>query len=383
MGKLSDLIKWNYEYPINKHERFRNEVLSGQRSVNGSNYNFNRNPFIDDRNLACRIWGDHNAETRRLCAIYSKTTAPTRLELNYDEYKLAQGQTVSLAISEFAPADAVTTVTWSSSNFAVATVDTTGKVKAISDGEAIITATSTVDKNVKATCKIVVKTEPVQLTGVTVSPTSITVQEDKTATIKATSIPTNAFPFATYSYKSLNTSIATVSSSGVVTGVLEGNTEIEVTATQNSVSFKKNVPVTVTPKPDTVTVSMSQFTNTNDDLDEYISYTTGKGGGTSDPQINSNQIRLYQCASSNSSGGFITIKATNAKIVSVVIGTANSTKFAYSIDNGANSSSQSLSSGAKFTLDSLSCSSVKFTCLGKEKSERFYVNYLSVTYKFN
>ena len=57
MGKLSTLLKWNLEYDIDATEIQRNDVLY-------TKFKHNRNPFIDDRNYACKIWGDTNAETR-------------------------------------------------------------------------------------------------------------------------------------------------------------------------------------------------------------------------------------------------------------------------------------------------------------------------------
>ena len=61
MGKLSTLLKWNLEYDIDATEIQRNDVLY-------TNFKHNRNPFIDDRNYACKIWGDTNAETRGVCS---------------------------------------------------------------------------------------------------------------------------------------------------------------------------------------------------------------------------------------------------------------------------------------------------------------------------
>ncbi len=60
MGKLSDLIKWNINYPVLDREQRRNE---GAEYLQG-----NRNPFIDHPEYACRIWGDSNATTKSLCA---------------------------------------------------------------------------------------------------------------------------------------------------------------------------------------------------------------------------------------------------------------------------------------------------------------------------
>ena len=59
MGKLSDLLRWNLEYPVKNREKTRNEAVE---SLQG-----HRNPFIDHPEYACKIWGDYNDETRRIC----------------------------------------------------------------------------------------------------------------------------------------------------------------------------------------------------------------------------------------------------------------------------------------------------------------------------
>ena len=59
MGKLSDLLKWNENYPVDAREKRRNE---GAQYLQG-----NRNPFIDHPELACKIWGNRNDETRKIC----------------------------------------------------------------------------------------------------------------------------------------------------------------------------------------------------------------------------------------------------------------------------------------------------------------------------
>lgn len=70
MGKLSDLLKWNLEYlpntsssaPIEyRVEQNRNNVIASSQGQG------NRNPFIDHPEYACKIWGDTNNETRRIC----------------------------------------------------------------------------------------------------------------------------------------------------------------------------------------------------------------------------------------------------------------------------------------------------------------------------
>ena len=60
MGKLSDLLKWNLQYPVSQSELNRN---NGAEKIQG-----NRNPFIDNPGFACAIWGDTNDSTRKICS---------------------------------------------------------------------------------------------------------------------------------------------------------------------------------------------------------------------------------------------------------------------------------------------------------------------------
>lgn len=69
MGKLSDLLKWNIEYPVQQREMNRNDILSGAMTSHGKKFNFNRNPFIDHPEYACRIWGMTNNTTKAICGM--------------------------------------------------------------------------------------------------------------------------------------------------------------------------------------------------------------------------------------------------------------------------------------------------------------------------
>ena len=59
MGKLTDLIKWACENPVNDREKRRN--------VGGEYKQGNRNAFVDHPEYACKIWGNHNSETKAAC----------------------------------------------------------------------------------------------------------------------------------------------------------------------------------------------------------------------------------------------------------------------------------------------------------------------------
>ena len=130
--------------------------------------------------------------------------------------------------------------------------------------------------------------------------------------------------------------------------------------------------------PTYTTVTKSSFSSTSGNLDDVISYKCYKGGGTTEPAVYDDVIRLYQ----GSHGGYITLTAKDGyTITSATVGSAMNTTVGYSV-NGSNSVTNggSLEADGKYTLNDLSCDEVSFYCLGTSKSTRLYVNYLSVTY---
>ncbi len=148
MGKLSDLLKWNLEYEIDSTETQRNDAA---QSIQG-----NRNPFIDDRSLPCKIWGDTNATTQAVCASYTEEATPTSLTLKAGSTSIGEGGTTEIEVTAL-PTGSSNAVKFTSSNESVATVTSKGVVKAISAGDTVITATSTLDETIKATITIHVK----------------------------------------------------------------------------------------------------------------------------------------------------------------------------------------------------------------------------------
>ncbi len=148
MGKLSDLLKWNLEYEIDSTETQRNDAA---QDIQG-----NRNPFIDDRSLACKIWGNTNTTTQAVCSSYTEEATPTSLTLKAGSASIGEGGTTELEVSAL-PLGSSNSVKFTSSNESVATVSSKGVVKAISAGDTVITATSTLDETVKATITIHVK----------------------------------------------------------------------------------------------------------------------------------------------------------------------------------------------------------------------------------
>src|SRR5213596_302811 len=131
------------------------------------------------------------------------------------------------------------TVTWSSNNTAVAIADVNGNVTGIVPGSATITATS---EGQSGTAAITVTSVPVA--SVTVSPASASVQAGQTVQLTATPKDVNGNPLTgrTITWASSNTSVATVNSSGLVSGVVAGSATI--TATREGQSGTSAITVT-------------------------------------------------------------------------------------------------------------------------------------------
>ena len=122
---------------------------------------------------------------------------------------------------------------WESSNPAVATVDNTGKVTAMVAGSAIITGSATDGSGAKATCKVTVTKSEVKVTKITLNRTNASIEKGKTLQLKATVTPTNATDKGV-TWKSSNTKIATVSSTGKVTAKTVGTVTITCMAKDGS-----------------------------------------------------------------------------------------------------------------------------------------------------
>ena len=123
------------------------------------------------------------------------------------------------------------TLTWSSDDSKVVTVDKNGNIKAIKAGTATITVKSSNDKSAK--CKVTVL-EEIKVSSIKVSPASLKLEKGKKGTITATVSPINA-KNKTLKWTSSNEKIATVSDKGVVVAKAVG----KATITVSSVNDKK------------------------------------------------------------------------------------------------------------------------------------------------
>ena len=158
--------------------------------------------------------------------------------LNKTFVTLNPGKTEQLKITylpDYATAS-IGTVKWTSSNEAVVTVDAAGKLTAKAAGKAIITAVTS-DGNVMY---CIVTVENIKVSKITITTTtSNKIATGKKVTLKAAVTPSNAYNKGV-TWKSSNTKVATVSSSGVVTTKKKmGGKTVTITATAKDGSGKK------------------------------------------------------------------------------------------------------------------------------------------------
>ncbi|MEO6444368.1 MAG: Ig-like domain-containing protein [Gemmatimonadaceae bacterium] len=186
------------------------------------------------------------SEAQQVTVPVTVTIPPVaRITLTPSFGMLAPGLTLQLTASLFDSSGAPITgrvPSWSSSAPAVATVSSSGLVTAVNAGITTITASS---GGVSATLSVSVV--PVAVATVTIAPASVTLLPDSTARLIVTARDAsgNALSGRTTTWSSANSAIATVSTSGVVTGVSPGSTSIS--AHVDGVTGTATVNVTTVP----------------------------------------------------------------------------------------------------------------------------------------
>ncbi len=158
------------------------------------------------------------------------------VKLDKTEATLLKGKTVTLKATVYPSSLTDKSVTWKSSDKAVATVTSDGKVSCVKAGTATITCTSKAT-GLKTTCTVTVEDGKV-----TLNKTEVRVQKGKTVTLKATVTPTS-LKDKSVTWKSSNTKIATVTAEGKVKGIKAGTATI--TCTSNATGKKATCTVTV------------------------------------------------------------------------------------------------------------------------------------------
>jgi uncharacterized protein YjdB len=165
--------------------------------------------------------------------------AVERVDLNKNETTLLVGGTETLIVQVMPATVPNRSVTWSSSDDEIADVTQNGLVTARGVGTATIKATSNADIMKYAEC--VVTVNPILVTGVNVTPTTLSLEVGKRGRLSAQVLPLSA-TFREVTWSSSDETKATVSNgptdddpgalpAGTVTAVAESDTPVIITAT--------------------------------------------------------------------------------------------------------------------------------------------------------
>ena len=171
--------------------------------------------------------------------VSSSYVSVTGITLNKSSMNILVGSTEMLT-KTISPSTATNQdVTWKSSDQDIATVSSDGLITAKKVGTTIITVTT--NNGYKTTCRVTV-VDTIALKEISLNKTTLIIKEKETETLKVNFNPSTATN-KKVTWKSSNTSVATVNSSGKVTGIAPGSATITVVS--NDGEFVATTKVTV------------------------------------------------------------------------------------------------------------------------------------------
>ena len=171
--------------------------------------------------------------------VVTVTVPVESIELDSTELSLEEGEIATLQ-ALVSPDDATDkTITWTSTNTSVATVDAEGKVTAIGEGMATISAKS---GSVTAVCTVSVSKKVIHVTSIEISESSLNIFVGETATLYATVLPVDATD-RSYNWSSSNSDIADIDQTGKVTAISAGTAIITATTTDGNLEATCRVTV--------------------------------------------------------------------------------------------------------------------------------------------
>ncbi len=204
--------------------------------------------------------GKHTAKCK---VTVLKITYSEKIKLNKTKLTLDDGKSFILDATVLPENTTTKTVTWSSDNKKVATVDSYGEVTAVAPGTAYIYC-KTKDNGTTAKCKVTVK--EVKPKSISFSEKTVTVEYNEVRTLKPTIKPSNTTD-KSLTWSSSNPKAVKVTSEGKIKGLKAGESAV-ITATTNTGKLKAKITVKVNP----ITITKVKLNKT--------SATLSKGGTT-------------------------------------------------------------------------------------------------------
>ena len=160
--------------------------------------------------------------------------AAGKVKLNKKVATVTVGDTLKLKIS-----GTKKKIKWYSSNKKVASVSSTGIVKAKKEGNVKITAKV---KKKSYSCKIKIKSKVIPITSITLDKNILSIDTGDIATLQSTVLPLNMTEDKTVEWMSEDTSIATVEN-GIVKGITTGTTKIIARAGKQSADWNRLINI--------------------------------------------------------------------------------------------------------------------------------------------
>jgi len=199
-------------------------------------------------------------QTQRVCTQITVLKKPVVIDIAVavapTTLALLVGDSSRVVAAVAVPSGTSSAVTWTSKSIAVATVSSSGYVRGVSAGTAIVEAVSVADPSKKASLTVTVTARPfvpnLPIT-ISVSPTSSTLVAGDSLNATATlgNVPAGASTGLFWSSNSLST--ATVDANGKIRAIAPGNATITVRASADT-SKRATVLMTINARPATTPV---------------------------------------------------------------------------------------------------------------------------------
>ena len=241
---VGETLQLNYRYNYDAQEALRSAVWSVDKTSvatidadSGLMTGVSMDTVKATITCTTTAWRTYKAEVEVQVGLRVTGIVLDKTELAME---LGDEQTLQAALT---PEGAVGEMIWSSSNTAVAAVDEDGKVKAVGPGSATITVSC---EEFTATCSVKVQ---VSAKGISVYNPEMTLYPKQKGNIRFELQPANTTD-KTIQWVSSDETIATVTASGIVRGVSEGECTITGTAASGVTT---TVKVTIVPKGQAVT----------------------------------------------------------------------------------------------------------------------------------
>jgi len=236
------------DHPADDYDAAYLTFLDNQNQEKDYEYLYpGENPFDSKFSNGDKIY---LSNLRGTISLKEKILVPQSISINKTSLSLMVNRTAALT-AVVNPSTAINkAVSWTSSNPAIATVDSKGNVKAIKIGTATITATAQGASSIKKSIPVTVtKVIP---SSMKLSRSTLNIVKNQTFKVSATITPTDSVNKAVV-WKSSNTKVATADSKGNIKGVGNGTAVIKATTADNSKVYK-----TITVKVSTKTVKVNR-----------------------------------------------------------------------------------------------------------------------------